>query len=121
MNGGELLKLALDFEEGFDFDSSSIYCDSCTMERARIREQLHNVQTAIDKMPLRESAQRFGISQHYCRQLALSGTVKAVRIGRGKILVNCDSMAAFFDSATIPEQKNKAASQHGIVPIPVKI
>ncbi len=70
---------------------------------------------------IKEAAARFGISQHYCRQLALSGTVKAVRIGRGKILVNCDSLAAFFDSATIPEQAEETASQHGIQPIPVKL
>ena len=70
MNGGELLKLALDFEEGFDFDSSSIYCDSCTMERARIREQLHNVQTAIDKMPLREAAQLVESLKPYCHEQA---------------------------------------------------
>lgn len=81
--------------------------------------------TMNKKVPLmlgvKECAEHFGISQHYCRQLALSGTVKAVRAGRGKILINCDSMAAFFDSATIPEQMNEAASQHGIQPIPVKI
>ena len=81
--------------------------------------------TVERKTPLmlgvKETAEHFGISQHYARQLALSGTVKAVRIGRGKILVNCDSMAAFFDSATIPEQKNIAASPFGIQPIPVKI
>lgn len=83
------------------------------------------MQITVNKPPLmlgiREAAQRFGISQHYCRRLALSGTVKAVRVGRGKILVNCDSMAAFFDSATIPDQKNIAASPSGIQPIPVKI
>lgn len=70
MSGRELLKLALDFDEGFDFDSSSLFCDSCTMERVRIREQLHNVQTAIDKMPLREAAQLVESLKPYCHEQA---------------------------------------------------
>ncbi len=82
------------------------------------------MQITVNKPPLmlgvKEAAAHFGISQHYCRQLALSGTVKAVRVGRGKILVNCDSMAAFFEGATIPDQANKTAPS-GMHPIPVKI
>ena len=101
------------------------------------------MQITVNKPPLmlgvKEAAAHFGISQHYCRQLALSGTVKAVRVGRGKILVNCDSLAAFFDSARIADQINKTAHglqrkgvpaaspddgmcpSSGIHPIPVKI
>ena len=37
---------------------------------------------------VKETAETFGISAHYARQLALSGQVKAVRVGRGKILIN---------------------------------
>lgn len=70
---------------------------------------------------VKECAEFFGISQHYCRQLALSGAVRAVRVGRGKILINADSMAAFFDSATIPEQADRTDAKHGIQPIPVKL
>ncbi len=39
-----------------------------------------------------ECAEIFGISRHYCRQLALTGAVRAVRVGRGKILINVQSM-----------------------------
>ena len=82
------------------------------------------MQMTMNKPPLmlgiKEAAAHFGISQHYCRQLALSGTVKAVRVGKGKILINCDSLAAFFDSATIPDQTGKTAPD-GIHPIPVKL
>ena len=36
---------------------------------------------------IKEAAEMFGISQNYARQLALSGAVKAVRVGRNKILI----------------------------------
>lgn len=83
------------------------------------------MQITANKPPLmlgvKETAEHFGISQHYARQLALSGTVSAVRVGKNKILINADSVAEFFAQSRIPEQADKAASQHGIVPIPVKI
>ena len=41
--------------------------------------------TNIPKMlGIKETAEKFSISQNYARQLALSGTVKAVRVGREK-------------------------------------
>ena len=46
---------------------------------------------------VKETAETFGISAHYARQLALSGQVKAVRVGRGKILINAQSVADFFN------------------------
>ena len=68
-----------------------------------------------------ECAEIFGISRHYCRQLALTGAVKAVRVGRGKILINVQSMADFFNQSSIPEPEKDAPKQGGIRPIPVKI
>ncbi len=67
-----------------------------------------------------ETAQNFGISAHYARQLALSGTVAAVRIGKGKILICQQSVAEYFNNSRIP---NDAPEQlfGGIRPIPVKI
>ena len=68
-----------------------------------------------------ECAELFGISRHYCRQLALTGAVKAVRVGRGKILINVQSMADFFNQSSIPEPEDEATNQGVIQPIPVKI
>ena len=68
-----------------------------------------------------ECAEIFGISRHYCRQLALTGAVKAVRVGRGKILINVQSMADFFNQSSIPEPEDEAPKQGVIRPIPVKI
>ena len=48
---------------------------------------MNNVTTPI-MLGVKETAEAFGIAQHYARQLALSGSVKAVRVGRGKILIN---------------------------------
>lgn len=50
---------------------------------------------------VKETALRFGIAQHYARQLALSGKVKAVRVGRGKILINAQSVVEFFNESYI--------------------
>ncbi len=77
-------------------------------------------QITIPKMySIRESAEIFGISQNYARQLALSGTVKAVRVGRGKILINAESMADFFNNSYINDQISTVTSD--IKPIPVKL
>lgn len=55
-----------------------------------------------EMLGVKETADRFGISQNYARQLALTGTVKAVRIGgRSKILINAQSMADFFNNSYI--------------------
>ena len=68
---------------------------------------------------VKETAERFGIAQHYARQLALSGKVKAVRVGRNKILINAQSVADFFDSSYINSPETVQAA--GIKPIPVKL
>lgn len=68
-----------------------------------------------------ECAESFGISRHYCRQLALTGAVRAVRVGRGKILINVQSMADFFNQSSIPEPEDEAPNLGIIRPISVKI
>lgn len=78
---------------------------------------------------VKETAEMFGISQNYARQLALSGSVKAVRIGgRSKILINCDSLKEFFENSYInkPEPTLDCSStvnfrKSSIQPIPVKL
>lgn len=77
-------------------------------------------QITIPKMySIRESAEIFGISQNYARQLALSGTVKAVRVGKGKILINAESMADFFNNSYINAQRPETNGD--IKSIPVKL
>lgn len=68
-----------------------------------------------------EAAAIFGISQHLCRQLALSGKIRAVRVGgeRSKILVNVGSMSEYFDSSKLHEESEESCS--ALRPIPVKI
>ena len=68
-----------------------------------------------------ECAELFGISRHYCRQLALTGAVKAVRVGRGKILINVQSMADFFNHSSIPEPEDESPKQGVIQPIPIRL
>lgn len=75
----------------------------------------HNIPIMLG---VKETAEAFGIAQHYARQLALSGSVKAVRVGRGKILINQQSVADFFNSSYINEPEEVANS---IQPIPVRL
>ncbi len=77
---------------------------------------------------VKETAERFGIAQNYARQLALSGAVKAVRVGRNKILINCDSLKEFFETSYINQSKPALdcsstvnLCKTGIQPIPVKL
>lgn len=51
-------------------------------------------------LTVRETAARFGIAQHYARQLALSGRVRAVRAGK-KILINAQSVADYFNTCSL--------------------
>lgn len=69
-------------------------------------------------LSVKETAKTFGIAQHYARQLALSGAVKAVRVGRGKILINYQSVCDYFDNTYITVQQTAPGS---IQPIPLKL
>lgn len=71
-------------------------------------------------LTIKETAERFGIAPYYARQLALSGTVKAVRVGRGKILINAQSVAEYFNSNYITNISS-AQNTSIIMPIPVKL
>lgn len=69
-----------------------------------------NLLTKPTMLTVKETAEEFQISQYYARQLALSGTVKAVRIGKGKILINAESVAEYFSNAYItPSAANDTA------------
>lgn len=72
-----------------------------------------------EMLGIKETAERFGISQNYARQLALSGAVKAVRVGRGKILINAQSVSDYFNSSYI--NAPEPASISDIKPIPVNL
>lgn len=72
-----------------------------------------------EMLGVKETAIRFSISQNYARQLALSGTVKAVRVGKGKILINVQSVADFFNNNYI--NAPKPTHDPVIKPIPVRL
>ncbi|MDE5937417.1 MAG: hypothetical protein K2G83_08445 [Ruminococcus sp.] len=69
---------------------------------------------------IKETAKNFGIAEYHARQLALSGKVKAVRAGRGKILINQESVAEYFNSSYLTEDK-PTLTDCGIKPIPIKL
>ena len=45
----------------------------------------------------KEAAQAFGISYAYLRRLCKSGRVRYTKISENRWLVNCDSLAAYFE------------------------
>lgn len=67
-----------------------------------------------------EAAQMFGISQHFCRTLALSGRIKAIRVGgvRSKILINVQSMIEYFNESALHGDEEACSA---LCPISVKI
>ena len=81
---------------------------------------MQNIEKIIPQMlGVKETAVNFGIAQHFARQLALSGKVKAVRVGRGKILINQQSVAEYFNSAYLNESTPAPTSE--IRPISVRL
>lgn len=63
------------------------------------------------------TAERYGLSQHCVRRLLLSGTVKGVRIGRGKLLCNCNDLERYLSESYVNEPEPAQTSE--ITPIPV--
>lgn len=82
------------------------------------------MQTIIDfngsgpvMLGVKETAENWGISQHFARSLALSGAVAAVRAGRGKILINQNSVREYFNNNRLTDNTTETGS--GIKPIAV--
>lgn len=68
-------------------------------------------------LSIEDAAKEAGLSKYAVRLLALSGKVAAVRIGKGKIMINLDSLAEYFTNAkltdTVPDEPQKG----GIRPV----
>ncbi len=72
---------------------------------------MENSNSIPTMLGVKETAEKFGIAQHYARQLALSGKVKAVRVGRGKILINAQSVVDFFNESYIKTPENNVIKE----------
>lgn len=89
------------------------------------RKDLNNINDSpIVRMEgVKEAAELFGLPKHLLRTLALTGKVKAVRIGNGKngkILINIQSLNDYFNTSVISTEEQDCNSG-GIQPIPVKL
>ena len=76
--------------------------------------------TETRMLTIPETALYFGISQYYARQLALTGKVHAVRIGRNKILINAESVRHYFETAKLTDPEPDAPKKGGIRPVKLK-
>lgn len=52
-----------------------------------------------------ETAAAFGLSQYAVRMLLLSGKVHGLRIGRGKLLCNCDDLTRYLSESYANESE----------------
>lgn len=68
---------------------------------------------------IKETAMRYSLSQNYVRTLLLSGQVKGMRIGRGKLLCNCNDLERFLSDSYVTQPD--PVQPIGIKPIPVKL
>jgi hypothetical protein len=53
---------------------------------------------------IREASQTFGLSEYYIRQLALRGTVRAVRAGKAKIFINMGSLSEYLENSVLYDE-----------------
>lgn len=62
------------------------------------------------------------ITPHFIRQLALAGKIHAVRIGKGKIIVNMESLDSYLSGSKLTDDEpSSTADSGGIRPVPLKI
>ena len=76
----------------------------------------------VEMKSINETAERYGITPHYARSLALSGRVKAVRIGKGKILINLQSVEDYFNNSRLTDDEpTPTAENGGIRPVSLRM
>ena len=68
-------------------------------------------------LSVEDTAKASGLSKYAVRLLALSGKVAAVRIGKGKIMVNLDSLAEYFTNAKLTDAVPDEPKSGGIRPV----
>ena len=62
------------------------------------------------------------ITPHFIRQLALSGKIHAVRVGKGKIIVNMDSLDNYLSGSKLTdEQPTPTTDGGGIRPVSLRM
>jgi hypothetical protein len=53
---------------------------------------------------IRVASQTFGLYEYYIRQLALRGTVRAVRAGKAKIFINMGSLSEYLENSVLYDE-----------------
>lgn len=77
-----------------------------------------NTAPSTQKIPrmlgIRETAQLFGLPQHFVRQLVIKGEIISVKAGN-RYLVNCDKLVEYLNGENI----SQTGAESEIHPIPV--
>lgn len=58
-------------------------------------------------LTLKQASVIYGLSYYAVRMLALSGEIPAIRVGKGKILVNTDGLAEYLNTARLTDNKGE--------------
>lgn len=74
----------------------------------------------VEMLSIKDTAERFGLSCYFVRSLLLSGKVHGVRIGRGKLLCNCDSLERYLSESYVNEPTLDEPQKGGIRPVSLK-
>ena len=80
---------------------------------------IHNNTSVPIMLGIVPTAERYGLSKNFVRKLLLSGKVKGVHVGRGKMLCNCNDLERFLNESYANEPE--PAPQSGIQPIPTRL
>ncbi len=70
----------------------------------------------VEMMSVRDTAERYGLSMYIVRLWLLSGKIKGVRIGRGKLLCNIADLERFLSESYVNEPTPDEPS-NGIHPV----
>lgn len=64
-----------------------------------------------EMLGIQPTADKYNMSYYAVRHLALSGTVPAIRIGRGKILINQAGFEEYLNNARLTDSKDDEQSE----------
>lgn len=65
-------------------------------------------------LTLKQAAEIYGLSYYAVRMLALSGLIPAIRIGKGKILINAEGLADYLNTSRLTDEQSEPPTVNGI-------
>lgn len=70
----------------------------------------------IEMRSIKDTSAKYGLSAYILRLWLLSGKIKGVRIGRGKMLINCGDLERFLSESYVNAPESDE-TESGIKPV----